>query len=369
MPTANGLGKSILDATFPIRTLLKEAGIHDYMKQSQGPANKVVRAALFVSPRGPLKAEARLYRPVTKNGDPRIWFPGLPAFTRAENMLGLFIYEGTICVVDLSAGLLNSRRNDDEILGFLEVIRRGRDIVSVELLARLRVLAANGRLRAVCEGDTAVGRTVEYALGIPQNSSKAPDYHGIELKSYRAKGKGRENRAGLFAQVPDWSRSHFGRSGDFLRAFGYERKGIRRLYCTVSALKANSQGLRFRLDADDERLVEVHEPTRQDCAQWELSLLHQCLLNKHKETFWIRALSEVDQGTEHFSLLSVRHTERPSIVQFDALLGSGSVTMDHTIKETPSGGAEDKGYLFKLKKRDLAVLFPAPRDYLLTEVS
>ena len=31
--------------------------------------------------------------------------------------------------------------------------------------------------------DTAVGRTLETALGIPINSAKEPDYRGIELKS------------------------------------------------------------------------------------------------------------------------------------------------------------------------------------------
>jgi hypothetical protein len=187
---------------------------------------------------------------------------------------------------------------------------------------------------------------------------------GIELKAYRSKTK-QENRAGLFSQVPDWSISRLKSSADFLREFGYERRGLRRLNCTVSARIANSQGLRFRLDMDKEKLFEYHQPTNTECATWALPLLHARLLEKHKETFWIRVQSTVLDGTEYFDLESVRHTEKPSIVQFDALLADGGVTMDHVIKETTSGGAKDQGYLFKLRKRDLPVLFAKPRDYVL----
>ena len=72
VPTPNGLDKSILDATEEVRTYLAEKGFHDYSQQRQGPADKVVREAFFVQP-GALEAtRVSLYRPVTKNGDPRI---------------------------------------------------------------------------------------------------------------------------------------------------------------------------------------------------------------------------------------------------------------------------------------------------------
>ena len=40
-PTKNGLEKSIMDATGPIRSYLKNKGIHDYELQQQGPENKI----------------------------------------------------------------------------------------------------------------------------------------------------------------------------------------------------------------------------------------------------------------------------------------------------------------------------------------
>lgn len=37
------------------------------------------------------------------------------------------------------------------------------------------------------QADTAIGRTLETLLGININSSKQPDYKGIELKAFRDK--------------------------------------------------------------------------------------------------------------------------------------------------------------------------------------
>ena len=40
-PTATGLGKSIMDATGPVRSFLKQEKVHDYSNQGQGPTHKV----------------------------------------------------------------------------------------------------------------------------------------------------------------------------------------------------------------------------------------------------------------------------------------------------------------------------------------
>jgi hypothetical protein len=59
-------------------------------------------------------------------------------------------------------------------------------------------ISLKGPVPAMLKADTAIGRTLETLLGIDINSSKKPDYKGIELKSYREK---RGNRKNLFAQV------------------------------------------------------------------------------------------------------------------------------------------------------------------------
>lgn len=69
--TANGLKKSILDAVLPLRTLLKESGVHDFGNQLQGEPAKVLVPAILFSEDRRVDVEASLYRPVTKQGDPR----------------------------------------------------------------------------------------------------------------------------------------------------------------------------------------------------------------------------------------------------------------------------------------------------------
>jgi hypothetical protein len=81
-PTETGLKKSIMDATGSVRSYLKDKNIHDYELQNQGQESKIQVNSYLVSPDGLIKSVAALYRPNTKNGDPRIWFKGLGAYAR-----------------------------------------------------------------------------------------------------------------------------------------------------------------------------------------------------------------------------------------------------------------------------------------------
>ena len=75
--TATGLEKSIMDATTPIRRMLVSAGLHDYSTQLQGPQHKEFLQTTLFSEDRVKRVKASLYRPRTKNGDPRIWFLSL----------------------------------------------------------------------------------------------------------------------------------------------------------------------------------------------------------------------------------------------------------------------------------------------------
>lgn len=80
VPTPTGYGKSIMDATGPVRELLKNARLHDYELQGQGPEHKVMVESYFVYSDRIRETAASLYRPVTKKGDPRIWFKDLRSY-------------------------------------------------------------------------------------------------------------------------------------------------------------------------------------------------------------------------------------------------------------------------------------------------
>lgn len=365
-PTATGLNKSIMDATGSVRAYLKAQNIHDYELQQQGPENKTLINSFLVTPNSLINSVASLYRPNTKKGDPRVWFKGLGKYANANDILGIIGHNKELYVINITqldlGRLINSIINNPvkELIDEINSLSRE---VADELLELLNVIASRGAIPAMLQADTAIGRTLETLLGIDINSSKKPDYKGIELKSYRDK---RGNRKNLFAQVPDWNASKFKSSAEILETFGYQRGEDFKLYCTVSSIVRNSQGLRLKLDTDLRQLIENSDKgTVGDFVVWGLETLHKRLLEKHNETFWIAADSITIDNREHFIYKKVEHTKKPIVSQFDILLEQGIITLDHLIKKTPVGKVVEKGPLFKIKPNALSLLFPPSQVYSL----
>ena len=367
-PTKTGLEKSIMDATGPVRIYLKDKGVHDYITQKQGQENKILIRSRFINQDDVPLTMASLYRPETKNGDPRIWFKGLNQYAIPNDIL---------CIISCFDELfvLNITRIDIEKLITSEVtnplkelvnyIKNASNAIANELLLLLRKIAARGPIKALLQADTAIGRTLETLLGININSSKKPDYKGIELKSYRDK-KG--NRKTLFAQVSNWELSKFKSSEEILNAFGYKRESDFKLYCTVSAIVRNSQGLKFKIDNSKNQLIENSDKISiGDFVVWTLDNLHKRLIEKHNETFWIGAESKIINGEEHFLYNKVLHTRKPIVSQFDILLEQGIITMDHLIKRKLDGSVSEKGPLFKIKPNATSLLFPPSNTYNLLQ--
>lgn len=367
-PTKNGLEKSIMDATGPVRSYLKNKGIHNYEFQQQGPENKIQISARFIEDNKTVSSIASLYRPVTKKGDPRIWFKALGEYSKPGDILAIIEFDKQLFVLNVTRidiPRLLGEKNNNPLKELVNTLKNISSEVSDELLLLLRKIASKP-VQAVLNADTAIGRTLETLLGININSSKKPDYKGIELKSYRDK---RGNRKNLFAQVPDWSSSIFKSSAEILNNFGYARGDDFKLYCTVSAVVRNSQGLLLNVDNKLSRVVENSDKASiGDFVVWSLDTLHSRLLEKHNETFWIAADTLFDDGKEYFQYKKVEHTRKPIVSQFEILVEQGIITLDHLIKKTSSGKVVEKGPLFKIKPNSLNLLFPPSKIYnLLTD--
>lgn len=363
-PTETGLKKSIIDATQPVRTHFDLADFHNYElqpQQSKEEDHKVKKQAVFLNSDEVIKSTLSMYRPATKSGDPRMWFRGLGGYALAGDQIAIVIFDGIAYLINLSSVNLKNCLNNENFIGeFLSGYRQGISSISDELLAKLRRIA-NNPLIAQGAGDSDIGNAVELALGIEQNSSKKPDYKGIEIKS----GRRSLNRTSMFAQVPMWSKSSCKSSKEILQRHGYMRGDDLRLYCTVSAKKPNSQGLYFSVPTNADEIVEKHVD-HGDVAYWNGSTLRKRMLEKHKETFWIEAASELINGVEHFRLKKIIHTRKPVLSQLLPLISSGVITMDHLIKmKGGTTSAKEKGPLFKIDKRNLSLLFPDPIEYIL----
>ena len=365
-PTGTGLEKSIMDATGSVRTYLKVNNIHDFELQKQGQESKIQIKSFLISPDSLVNSVSSLYRPNTKKGDPRIWFKGLGSYSNASDILGIIAFESDLYVLNitqLDLHQLIESKISNPLQDLVNEINQISNEVAEELLILLNKIAAKGPVPAMLQADTAIGRTLETLLGIDINSSKKPDYKGIELKSYRDK---RGNRKNLFAQVPDWNLSKFKSSAEILNAFGYSRGEDFKLYCTVSTLVRNSQGLKLKMDSEISQLIENSDKSSAgDFVVWGLETLHKRLLEKHNETFWIAADSITIGGKEHFQYKKVEHTKKPIVSQFDILLEQGIITLDHLIKRKPMGSVVEKGPIFKIKPNALYLLFPPSQSYSL----
>lgn len=372
VPTAVGLGKSIMDATSPLRSYLKAKSIHDYEGQIQGPEGKKTVPAFLVSETNLVPTTASLYRPKAKGkeGDPRIWFSKLPSYASPNNLLGIVAVDGSLYVVNISNLKIRESADDkNSPLGRLfSSVRSKQSSVADELLEKIREIASRGWIQTVTSGDTGIGATLESCLGIQINSSQTPDYKGIEIKAKRLRGLKATTRNTLFAQVPDWSISRLKSSAEILDLYGYFRGVDKKLYCTVRSTTPNSQGLMLKVDEPKDLLYEIHQSggRTEDVVTWKFDVLRNRLLTKHNETFWVGANSEKRDGTEFFQYKKVLHTRLPFASNFHTLFHEGVVTLDHLIKRSSDGRVVEKGPLFKISETNLELLFPPPLVFDLT---
>lgn len=377
--TATGLKKSILDATTPMRTYFKENNVHDYELQAQGPENKVTKKTFILTGGKVIETTTSMYRPVTKEGDPRLWIYGLKDATDADDIHAIIaqnpneLYVINLTKIDIPRFCETDIENP--IKDLVKGLSDYADIVSEELLYRLlefKGLWLDTDLRA----DTAIGRQVEALLGIQMNASREPDYKGIELKSFRSQRP--SIRKNLFCKVPDWDISFLKSGAEIVDKYGYMSGGVKSYRNTLRCAAPNTQNLRLNMNYPD-NLLEIEEDRKidvdtfkkvADVAVWRLQTLHQCLLTKHHETFWIEVdTRKGDAGQEQFRFNKIEHTRNPNVNQFDILLEQSMITVDLLLgrpKVDLATGNPKKGgdaVSFKIKKSAAGLLFPQSRFY------
>lgn len=377
--TATGLKKSILDATTPMRTYFKENNVHDYALQNKGQDNKVIIKTYILTEYKEIETQTSLYRPETKDGDPRLWIYRLKETTEADDIHAIIaptptsLFVINLTKVDIVKCCESSLVNP--IQDLISVFYHSSNLISNELLAILRSYE-NQWIDTDLRADTAIGRQVEALLGIDMNASKLPDYKGIELKSFRSQRP--SIKKNLFCKVPDWNLSHLKSGAEIVDKYGYMSGGIKSYRNTLYCKAPNSQNLRLNMNYPDD-LLEIEEDKIigenqfkkiADVAVWRLQTLHECLLTKHHETFWIEVDTRIgDQGQEQFMFNKIEHTRNPIVSQFDILLEQSMITVDLLLgrpKVDLETGKPKKGgdaVSFKIKKSAAGLLFPDSTIY------
>lgn len=363
IPTGTALVKSIMDATWPLREYLSRTGVHVFEQQGQGREGKRVLPLRLITAAGIVETKVSLYRPGTKEGDPRIWIYGLQAHASEGDLIALLVDGGILYAFNC-----NRLNVPDQLVNpstFLGDLAKRRDIyapVSKELLGKLKEVAALGFLPSLRSGDTGVGYTLETHLGIRANCERAPDYKGIELKSGRLKRTGTKRHITLFSCIPDWRSSPFS-AWNALETFGYKDQKTERLqlYCSIDAKQPNSLGFKLDPQLDVGRLANINTARTakgEDVFYWLLDTLRKSFGAKHRETFWVSARTTKIKGLEHFHFVQARHTRNPQLSTFERLLSTGGICVDLTMSHKGNSAVRDHGYLFRVYGNHFDELFP-----------
>lgn len=371
--THTGYNKGILDTTAPVRAYFVEKGIHDYELQPKGQENKKMVVTYILTDMGMKSTQSSLYRPETKDGDPRMWIYKLKDFVKPDDIFAIIAHNGMLYVINLTQTNIEKAYKSvlqNPIKDLIHSLYGSASCVAEELLGLIRDRMSDWIPTRV-SADTAIGREIECQLGIEMNDSKEPDYKGIELKSKRSKSN---TLGALFTNAPDWDLSKCKSGKEIANIYGYLRPGLEQktLQVTVSTLKPNAQGLGLEMNWRDEWLEMNHFTTQpdvngkyaklHDVSVWTLLHLHERLTEKHHETFWIDAESRIKNGVEEFRVMSIVHTKNPVLSQFDVLLEQGKIKLDLMLSRPSKHGDT---FSFKMDRKWRPLLFPENETYII----
>ena len=371
--TETAMAKSIIDATWPLREYLARTGFHDYRQQPKGTLAKRIVPIQIIQESGMTEGKMSLYRPETKDGDPRLWIYDFPRYANAGDLIALTVQGSHLYAINCTRVNLSDQLANPKT--FLSLLAKQLDVhaaTASHLLAKLKTIGAMGFIPTMRPGDTGIGYTLETLLGIAANSSSCPDFHGIELKSGRMgllKKTATGRHVTLFAKTPEWDLGLYS-ARQALERFGYRDAKTARLqlFCSVDAKITNTLGFKLDARSDDDRLVNVNtrfNAKGEDVFLWVLGTLRSSFAAKHRETFWVGADSKKVGATEHFHFVQARHTRNPPISTFERLLANGGICVDLTMSEKGKAAVRDHGYLFRVYGSCFDELFPEVSTYSL----
>jgi hypothetical protein len=216
------------------------------------------------------------------------------------------------------------------------------------LEAKLRDIS-DREIEVTSTGSGRYGLAIEEALGIPQNSSKAPDFMGIELKT-----KSDKSLQTLFSRTP--SKFLAGKNkADFFDLYAYQdNKRNRRALYTSFCSREDTLG--FSLSVDNLTVSVLHKG--RPVVEYEGDRLEAALLSKHSQTAFI----EVAPSKGKVRIKSAIYCRSPSVIRFMELIAEELVYLDFTMSESTPGRMKDHGFLWRIRPEAISKLYLHSED-------
>jgi len=197
-------------------------------------------------------------------------------------------------------------------------------------------------------GSGRYGLTLEYYLSIPQNSSKEPDFMGIELKT-----KHGNSLQTLFSRVPSRYLACTDKK-QLVKEFGYF-DGKRKRRSLYTSFNNTPDSLGFYLTEKPNRLVVNKKQL--EILEYDDSVLEEAILSKHNETAFLsvstKRLKNGKMGCRFDKLL---YCKTPSLQRFMRMARNGNVYLNFTLSEK-KGVIRDHGFLWRVHQDSLSKMY------------
>jgi len=354
--------KSIIDANASLRMFLNDTFGIDYSTMGQGQEHKIMNSCNLLTPDGVSEVEISYYRPETKKGDPRFWIYGIKKVVFTDDMFIFTSFNGKPLIIPLKWSFGDFENLISNVLGSYEVKLSD---IQKELVEKLMIVHKEGWVKTLRTGDTGVGFTFEELLGIEANSSKEPDYKGIEIKTSRKNGN--NNLQTLFSKTPEWG--VYKNRGELVKNRGYwdEDKSRYALYMTINAVKPNSKGWKLKIDYDEEKIYILQNSDK--TVYYVFDVVKTALETKHKETLFIKAdvrnKKKAKDPNEEFYYNEAFLCIGSSFSSFLSLVEKGLVSLDFAIHHDPkTKKTRDHGFLWRMNKQYIPMLFKEHKKIL-----
>lgn len=347
--------KSTIDASRPIRYLLKKDNIVSFDNIKQG--EKIFGKALIFYGGEIIEQKVSYYRPKTKKGDPRLWVYSLKKYCEIGQLIYFTILNQNLIVIPFS----NTKNQLSTFTNFAKEQSGETEILSL-LKIKLNEIKETGWIESVSplsDNPKDVGDTLESAMGVNVNNLPTPDFMGkIELKSKRKQAKTLDT---LFGKVPDWDISNFKSVLSIVKKFGYLSGDypMKRLYNDIYSTP-NTQGLYNLPDDDNERLYQKYKMNNveEDVCAWRYSTIRNSLMEKHPTTLWVKADIKQIEGRFHFKYIEFELSNRPNFSEFIRLIKLDKIIYDWKSKIKLNGTSiRNHGPGFRIKPKDKKLLF------------
>lgn len=212
-----------------------------------------------------------------------------------------------------------------------------------EILRRkLKDLKAAGDIPVRNSGTGRYGLAIEAALGIVANSSKQPDFMGIELKT-----KSDGSLQTLFSRTPSRFTGVADKKELFSR-YSYADINSKQRLSTSFGSVSDSLGFSMRVS---EQVIQVSN-RGQSLFEYEAERIEEALLSKHSQSVFL----QVRGRDGSCKIDSALYCQWPSVIRFLQLVNSGKVNLDLTLSQRGSS-LRDHGFLWRIAGEDLSRLY------------